>query len=675
MKVLTPTDFILILIVLAGILLAIFVDIVAVKVIGGGLSIIFAVGLFMMIAQRQREIIVSKYKSTKPSTPNFNVTIKKESAGTRQTFENFMDSMKEEEEKQIEESDFSESDITGDEGFRIIKKESKKEKDYTEEKILISAKPKETKKAEIKEEAKQKEIFSEQEKVDDNPELIDKKDEIKDSHIDSLMEDPPRSDEPRREFDYCISRLLVSIRSVSSTRSALFFLVNSAKNEIKLEAYATDVPNKLNKKFRYTIGNDIVSSIIKNKKPEIVSEINEQAESELLPFYKEKADIKSFIGVPIFYEDEVIAVICADSPLTEAYDSVMVNFLGQLNKLITTLLGSYIEKYDLIVAYKSLEAIKLFASKEAKEDNDILWALLESASNMIELRSLSIVTWNEEKSNWFCAAEHCLEKNPYFLERFLDESSIVAKSIESKEVKFGAIESCNNTILSFDEKLNANKWYCVVPVMTENAVFGALVLLHSSKPEGNEEIETAKLLSNFAASSIEKVQLMKMLSQNSIVDYETGILNRGAFDDALKREFSRAKEFGRDLSLCLINIDKYASFEPGEYQKRMEAMIYHVIKIVNESKNEFDIFGKANDQLFGILLIESNSNKSKIFAEKLRNQIATSFLEIESKKYNITISLGVAGIESASSKEEFLNNSLEALKLSLDKTNHVSLFS
>jgi putative methionine-R-sulfoxide reductase with GAF domain len=173
-------------------------------------------------------------------------------------------------------------------------------------------------------------------------------------YLEQLLEDPPKSDEPRLEFEYCVSRILISIRAVSSTRSACFFLLNNAKEEIKLEAYATDVPKKLIKKIRFPFGNDLVSSIIKNEKPEIVTEIKEESQKELIPYYSEEAGIKSLIGVPIFYENSIIGVLCADSPLTDAYDSVMVNFLSQLNTLITTLLGSYIEKYDLQLAYKSL---------------------------------------------------------------------------------------------------------------------------------------------------------------------------------------------------------------------------------------------------------------------------------------------------------------------------------
>jgi predicted membrane protein len=124
LKLLTPSDILLLIIIIAGILLALLVDIIAVKVIGIGLAIIFTVGFFMILAQRKRETVATNTR--KPSSPNYKTTVKKEEAATRQTFDDFMESDKQVE--NLQESDFSSSSISGDEGFRIIKKKKEVEK-------------------------------------------------------------------------------------------------------------------------------------------------------------------------------------------------------------------------------------------------------------------------------------------------------------------------------------------------------------------------------------------------------------------------------------------------------------------------------------------------------------------------------------------------------------------
>jgi diguanylate cyclase (GGDEF)-like protein len=700
LKLITPSDILLLIIIIAGILLALLVDIIAVKVIGVGLAIIFTVGLFMILGQRKRETIASQNK--KPNPPNYKTTVKKDTTATRQTFDDFMD--KKNNDEDIEETDFSSSSISGDEGFRIIKKKKEtkvnevkdeisqeKETEVSDGKIHISPKLKDNQKIEKDNPENKEEISIEKEEqktetdskinaAENNKQEIKSEDdtiqqEKENIHLENLMEDPPKSDEPRLEFEYCVSRILVSIRAVSSTRSACFFLMNNAKEEIKLESYATDVPKKLLKKVRFPIGNDLISSILKNEKPEIVTEIQDESQAELIPYYSVTADIKSFIGVPVFYENQVIGVLCADSPLADAYDSVMVNFLSQLNTLITTLLGSYIEKYDLQLAFKSLEAINLFREKQASEDKDIMWALLQSSSQVMELDSIGIIVWDEENSKWYCAAEIGVTESPLIKDYFMEDSSITNTAITNQKVIQANLKNESKILLSTDEDLESMSWIAAIPVKTRNAVFGALLLCHSELPDSDEEINLANTLCDYAAAAIEKVQLLEMLSQNSLYDYDTGLMNRSAFEDSLKREFSRAKDNNENLTLCLINIDKYASFEPGLYQKRMEAMIYHVIKIVNDLKRDYDIFGKADDKLFGVILPSKDLSSAKIWAEKLRSEIATSMINFESKKFNVTVSIGLADKDSADNYEDLLSNSFSALKISLEKTNFVSIFS
>ncbi|MDC1068290.1 GAF domain-containing protein [Candidatus Kapabacteria bacterium] len=685
MKSLTPSDILLIIIIISGLLLTILVDVIAVQIIGAGLTIIFSVGLFMIIAQRQKEYIDSRNSKSKPKSPNYNVTVKKDNSGTRKTFEEFAGKNTDED---IEETEFSDSDISVDEGFRIIKKNKNIEEAKSEDKIIIKPKIieadiKANPPSDVNPKISTEEIIEEK----NNDILPDIKKEINDivdeekleipqtPYLDMLLEDAPNSDEPKREFEYCVSRLLTSIRAVSSTRSALFFLVNNNKNEIKLESYATDVPDKLNKKIRFSFGTDLISSVAKNKKPEIVTEINSDSEEDLIPYYNTKSDIKSFIGVPVFYDKKIVGVLCADSPLTDAYDSVMVNFLSQFNSLISTLLGSYIEKYDLIHAFKSLEAINLFQSKQANEDNDIMWSLLESISDIAQFNSIGIIVWNDEKSVWYCAAEAGDTEFPLFKEHEVDKSSIVNRSIENKKFISHDIKSKSETFISLEEKIDDIEWVASIPVFTNNAVFGAVVLANKIIPDGDEETEIAINLAQFAASAIEKVQLLELLSQNSVYDYDSGLMNKVAFQDTINREFDRAKQLNTQCTLCLINIDKYASFDPGVYQKRMEAMISHVIRLTNESKQSFDLLGKVDDKLFGVVLIGKGLDSSKIWAEKLRSEVATSMIKHDSSNFNVTISVGISSYESANNPNEFINNSLAALKISLEKTNFVSIYS
>ena len=69
-----------------------------------------------------------------------------------------------------------------------------------------------------------------------------------------MVEAPDHTDEPRKEFEYCLSKILMAIRSVSNTNSAVFMLYNSRKQNLKIEAYVTDSPDCIKKSKRTAVG-------------------------------------------------------------------------------------------------------------------------------------------------------------------------------------------------------------------------------------------------------------------------------------------------------------------------------------------------------------------------------------------------------------------------------------
>ena len=139
-------------------------------------------------------------------------------------------------------------------------------------------------------------------------------------------------------------------------------------------------------------------------KPEILTEINPSSELELIPYYVKKRGVVSFIGVPVFFNGEVIGVLCADSEVEDAYDSIIANFFGHFTKLIATLLNSYIEKYDLIQARKTLNGISVLNEKSFdvnQEDSDILSSLIETVKDVIDCDLTAIVSWNDDNNEYF----------------------------------------------------------------------------------------------------------------------------------------------------------------------------------------------------------------------------------------------------------------------------------
>ena len=222
--------------------------------------------------------------------------------------------------------------------------------------------------------------------------------------LSTLMESEQQAGlEPRNELQYFLSRVLVIIRSVTNTRTAAFLFVNLEKKELILESYVSEMQDAITHQRKIPLGNDVVSQIILNVKPEILTDIEPSAELDLIPYYTRQVGISSFIGVPVFYGGTVIGILCADTAVADAYDAVTVNFFGHFARIIGSLVHSYTEKYDLLQASRTLDAITLFRNKSTSNDNTdttICESIIEVTSSIMDYTSIGISTYDEKTDNW-----------------------------------------------------------------------------------------------------------------------------------------------------------------------------------------------------------------------------------------------------------------------------------
>ena len=722
-KVLSPADILPLILIIAGILLAIFLDVTAVRLIGAGVAVIGIIGYVMNLSRRMNEFVDSKYKSKTPPPPNFKITEKKDNSAKRQTIEDFEDNIDEgeiEAPKPMKNVAYAAPDMSGgDEGFRIIKKvpsskitpkeepinENKSEEN---EKIVISIKKQEAKKAiDVEEVAKpskeepekidvdnfekeqiKEEVQSEQQIVnDDNQDelfqedpkkpYVEKKIEIS---VDNLMEEAPNhEDEPRKEFEYCLSKILLAIRSVSNTSSAVFMLYNDKKEQIKIEAFVTDSPEKINKSKRKELGTDIVSQIIKNKKPEILSEINPDAELELIPYYTKANKTISFIGVPVFYNGEVIGVLCADSIYEDAYDSVIVNFFGHFTKLIATLLNSYIEKFDLIQARKTLNAISLFDQKSLNKESDpsdIIASLLEVIKDLTDVDLASVGLWNDIDNNYFIADLRCddndyrklinapIESESIVMDAFRRHEPLVTFDLESDSVRYSKMEPENKTGVLIS-----------IPIVANQSAIGVLIL-ESTDPSrlSDDDISMIFAITAHAGSSIEKLLLNSMLNEGSVYDSNTGLINENAFLIRLEEEIERAKILDTKIGLSIISVDEYESFADDRAFNLLNKANEKIVDTLNRHKRKFDVAANMSDGKIAILFPGYDHDRSRIWGEKYKSEIASSIVESEGKQFNVTVCIGQTNLNNASNVEEAIEQASTALEKARELRNSVVHF-
>ncbi len=710
-KLLTIGDLVTISLVILGFLIAVFVDIVSMKIIGISLSILGIVRFVMIITYRINLMMSSNKLRTKPVTQDYKTTEKIDKKAKRVVIEDYPTGTNTPtEEPRV--TNYYTKEITEEEGFRLLN-ENSDVNEATQEQKVHEDKPlkldtSELEDFEFEEEFSGIKVIAKEKPVDEkitidsgkaeHPALNipendyenipesnikineDYKTEKIDIPLSELMEtDPASGMEPRKEFEYLLTRVLKIVKGVTNTKTAVFILVNSDRKELIIEAFDSDVPGLIAVRKRIPFGNDIVSQIGKSMKPEILTEISPSAERDLIPYYTNRAGVTSFFGMPVFFNNSLIGVLCVDSEESNSYDISIVGLFGNFAKLIGNLVKSYTAKYDLVQDSRTLSAVNQFRemlNKDSLSLKALYDSLLDSAKTVFENSLTGIIGYDSDLNRW-AVIGYRNNNYPDNLEVGLSVSSnsLAGASVNGEKVIVNVPNISDQIRINEQEVKLDSGFFIAVPLKSFSGNYGALFVEGvNSADVTSYEVNILKTLASHAGSTIEQLHFADMLKKGLLYDPLSGLLNTPAFMKRLNEEVLRSIDFGYPLTLCLIQIDKYKAIDPELYPERSEIVLQHVLDILQSKLRQYDLLGRADSNIFGVVRIDETISGAKHWAEKLRSEVAISLVKIKSDSFSVTISIGIAQLGKDEAIDDILDNAKEMLKLSAKNANTVTVF-
>ncbi|HEV2774883.1 MAG TPA: diguanylate cyclase, partial [Solirubrobacteraceae bacterium] len=162
--------------------------------------------------------------------------------------------------------------------------------------------------------------------------------------------------------------------------------------------------------------------------------------------------------------------------------------------------------------------------------------------------------------------------------------------------------------------------------------------------------ELFSYLAGQIARSMENVELHETTARRSVTDELTGLSNRRGFDDTLATEVERARRFGTDLGLVLIDIDDFKLVNDTYGHPQGDVVLREVARVLRESSREVDHPARYGGEELAAVLPGTDLEGAFNRAERIREQIAQ--LRIPrldgGGTLSITASCGVAAARGAS---------------------------
>jgi len=168
-------------------------------------------------------------------------------------------------------------------------------------------------------------------------------------------------------------------------------------------------------------------------------------------------------------------------------------------------------------------------------------------------------------------------------------------------------------------------------------------------------------------NQIQIVNQLRTIERLSLVDQLTGIANRRSFDGRLNIEWKQAIREKTSLSLLMMDLDKFKSFNDTYGHQQGDLVLKKVAEIFTMSlKRPADFTARWGGEEFIVLLPNTPLEGAVDVAENIRTDIEKSpILFSDGTVKRITISIGVTAVfpDKSSSIDAFIADADKALYL------------
>ncbi len=479
---------------------------------------------------------------------------------------------------------------------------------------------------------------------------------------------PSGSREPRVEFVRLVNQVLKGIARSIDGRSIVFFWVNLERGHFIPEAAVTRGDDPLRVGERITLGSDLVSQIARGGVPEIVTNISPAAAAELTPYYGSGLRTGSFVGVPVFFRNEVVGVLAADSAEEEGFDEAAVATLAEYTILISQLIGDYAEKFDLYLVRRSIEAFESMNDSltgAAQRPFEVARYLVDEIADMFDADYVGAILYDRREGAWRIAASRSDE--PALrgrLDRIApDMGSSIAGEAARRATEIYIPSVSDETLVAPGETLLDGGSYLAVPLMAASKCYGSLILGNArTNAWVSRDVELMRDLTRYAAMAIEVINTNAALDEQMIYDEQTGLYNSRFFMRGFEREVDRAHDFKATLSLALVRVEIPDSFGGDRRAELHHTSVAEIGALLTRKVRPYDLLGRFDNETFSVALVGRSDQEAFLWAEQLRKEIAGHIIPFDAGNYSVTISAGVCNATDTSQTDNVIEGAHKALE-------------
>jgi diguanylate cyclase (GGDEF)-like protein len=168
----------------------------------------------------------------------------------------------------------------------------------------------------------------------------------------------------------------------------------------------------------------------------------------------------------------------------------------------------------------------------------------------------------------------------------------------------------------------------------------------------------------------QKEQQMRELST---IDGLTQVHNRRHIVEVAEQERRRAFRLNHPLSVAILDVDYFKNINDTYGHPGGDEVLKEIAFICKQNSREIDHFARYGGEEFIYILPEADAQTAFLFAERIRNLLATTKVIYQAKQIEVTASIGVATLSADESLDALLLRADQALYKAKDRGKNLTV--
>jgi diguanylate cyclase (GGDEF)-like protein len=484
------------------------------------------------------------------------------------------------------------------------------------------------------------------------------------------------------DVDELLSSVVYFMSRNFKAYSALGFVFDPLRRAFVLNSFHSK-NYTIVKGLEIPLGRGVIGKLGLEKKSFISGDLSLYPE-ELL-YYRTHESINSVLAVPILSDTkELLGALVIDNvdknSFNEQHKETLLRFSSLAAALITNVRMRIFQERAAKSSQIFYEASQQFIT--ALHAAQVFEVLFKMISQLTQTTRMIIVTFNE--------TTHC--------------GSIAAITGQSPDVSLGMEFPINAGLYSYafqkrtivnisNYQVYKEKYYrflenepcspslaslIIFPIFDDEQRLIGLVSIESDAVNqfvGDTEKHLSILIGN-ASVAITRARLYQKMEMLATTDGLTLLFNHRSFQEYLAKEVERARRYHRPLSLLLMDIDHFKTFNDTYGHPVGDLVLKEISACIRTSIRINDIAARYGGEEFTVIIPETGEEGAMVIAERIRRTVEQHIIVSLDRQLRVTISLGCATIPShADSNQALIDCADKALYFSKEHgRNRTTLF-